>query len=94
MKDNKFVDGLIAKRPHEKAPEFVKCTLSIKREELIKWLLGQTGEWINVDVKESNKPPYKWYAAVNEWKKEAPRSEAPAFSGEDLGLGYGGEIPF
>ena len=33
-----FVNGLMAKKPNEKAPDFVKCNLSIKRVELISWL--------------------------------------------------------
>lgn len=65
-----FVDGLMAKQPNEKAPDFVKCALSIKRTDLIAWLTGQTDDWINVQVKESKGG--KWYAEVDTWK---PRSE-------------------
>ena len=39
-----FVDGLMAKKPNEKAPDFVKCAISIKRADLITWLTGQTAE--------------------------------------------------
>ena len=28
-----FVDGLIVKAPHERAPDFVKCQISIKRKD-------------------------------------------------------------
>ena len=65
-----FVDGLMAKKPNEKAPDFVKCALSIKRTDLIAWLTGQTDDWINVQVKESKGG--KWYAEVDTWK---PRNE-------------------
>ena len=65
-----FVDGLMAKKPNEKAPDFVKCAISIKRADLITWLTGQTDEWINVQVKESKGG--KWYAEVDTWK---PRNE-------------------
>jgi len=68
-KDIKFVDGLIVKAPHEKAPDFVKCAISIKRSELISWLTLQEGDWINLDVKESRAG--KWYAAVNDFKPES-----------------------
>lgn len=51
--DPKFIDGLIVKAPHERAPEYVKAKLSIKREELIAWLQQQGGDWINADVKVS-----------------------------------------
>ena len=33
--DSKFINGLIVKAPNEKAPEYVKAKLSIRREELI-----------------------------------------------------------
>ena len=65
-----FVDGLMAKKPNEKAPDFVKCALSIKRTDLIAWLTGQKDDWINVQVKESKGG--KWYAEVDTWK---PRNE-------------------
>lgn len=66
MSDIKFVDGLIVKAPHEKAPDFVKASISIKRSELISWLSLQTDDWINLDVKESKGG--KWYASVNDFK--------------------------
>lgn len=66
-----FVDGLIVKAPHKKAPDFVKMSISIKVADLGAWLreqykAGKT-EWINIDVKESKGG--KWYAAVNTYKK-------------------------
>lgn len=91
MGNVRFVDGLLAKKPHEKAPEFVKCALSIRREELAQWLLNQEGEWLSIDVKESRNG--KWYCAVNEWKKggDAPDYapvEQTARKADDI------EIPF
>ena len=75
-----FVDGLLVKPPHERAPSFVKAQISIKVEDLGKWLreqykAGKT-DWINIDVKESKGG--KWYAAVSTYKpkeREAPKSE-------------------
>ena len=61
-----FVDGLIVKAPHEKAPDFVKAAISIKRSELISWLSQRTEDWVNLDVKESKKG--SWYASVNNFK--------------------------
>jgi hypothetical protein len=104
MSDNKFIPGLIVKAPNERAPEYVKAKLSIKREELIAWLQSQTGEWINADVKVSQGG--KWYAAVDDWKPEgnggrsgarggAPSRERPqrATAGDDFDDG-GDSIPF
>ena len=62
-----FVEGLIAKKPRDKAPEWVKVNLSIKREELAAWLTGQGDEWINVQVCESKNG--KWYAEVDIWNQ-------------------------
>jgi len=57
----------MAKKPNEKAPDFVKCNLSIKREELIAWLSEKDSDWINVDIKESGRT-LNWYAEVNTWE--------------------------
>ena len=75
MNENKeveFVDGLFVKAPNEKAPDFVKCTISIKRKDLGNWLRGKDDEWINLQVKESREG--KWYAQVDNWKPE-PKQE-------------------
>lgn len=83
--ETKFIDGLIVKAPHEKAPDYVKAKLSIRREELIAWLTQQEGDWINADIKVSQGG--KWYAAVDDWKPNggsggsrggAPQRERPA----------------
>jgi hypothetical protein len=71
MADIEFVDGLIVKAPHEKAPDFVKASISIKVEDLGVWLRAKHKageEWVNVDVKVAKSG--KWYAAVNTYKKE------------------------
>lgn len=71
-KDIEFVVGMIARAPHDNAPEYVKARLSIKREELVAWLQSKDDEWINVDIKESQGG--KWYAAVDSWKPDRQRS--------------------
>lgn len=73
--ETEFVNGLIVKAPRDGAPEYVKASLSIKREELIAWLSGKDGEWINVDVKEGQSG--KWYAAVNNWKPQQGNTSSP-----------------
>jgi hypothetical protein len=79
--DIEFVDGLLVKPPHPKAPSFVKASISFKVEELVKWLEGKRGEeWVNIDVKESRGG--KWYAAVSNFKakeKAAPPKTAGRF---------------
>lgn len=75
--DNEFINGLIVKAPNEKAPEYVKARLSIKREELIGWLQTKSDEWVNADIKVSQNG--KWYASVDNWKPntEAQRQDRP-----------------
>ena len=75
MSDIEFVDGLVAKAPHDNAPDFVKCAISIKRADLGNWLRQRTDEWINVDVKVAKSG--KWYASVNDFKPER-QQETPA----------------
>ena len=73
MADKEFVNGIFARLPNEKAPDFVKCNLSIKRAELIEWLSARTDEWINVQVLESKKGGY--YCAVDTWKPDSAKQE-------------------
>ena len=71
-----FVDGLIVKAPSPKAPDYVKANISIKVEDLGKWLRAKYkagDEWVNIDVKESKAG--KWYAAVSTFKPKAKKSE-------------------
>lgn len=67
-----FVNGLIVKAPHQNAPDFVKCAISIKVAELYEWLSGREEDWVNIDVKESKGG--KWYAAVSTFK---PKQREP-----------------
>lgn len=64
----KFINGLVVKAPNDRAPEYVKARLSIKREELIAWLQTEHDEWINADIKVSQGG--KWFAAVDDWKPQ------------------------
>ena len=86
MADNKeieFVDGLIVKAPNPKAPDFVKAQISIKVEDLGKWLRAKYKageEWVNIDVKEAKTG--RWYAAVSNFKPKAQEEKpSPATSG-------------
>lgn len=66
MEPNKFINGLMAKKPHEKTP-WIKAKLSIKRAEVIATLQGMQGEWINANVCES-KDGSKYYVVIDDWK--------------------------
>jgi hypothetical protein len=83
-----FVEGLIVKPPHEKAPDFVKASIAIKVEDLGKWLRAKYkagDEWVSIDVKEAKSG--KWYAAVSTYK---PKKEEKKGSAADLD----DDIPF
>ena len=75
-----FVDGLIAKKPRDTAPEWIKCNISIKRADLILWLEQKEGDWINLQVSEAKSG--KWYAEVDNWQ---PTKKA---SGNDGSRGF------
>lgn len=65
MSDVKFVDGIRAYKPHQKAPDFVKADFQINAEELIKTL--ETGpEVVRWTLKESKSGTY--YLSVNDFK--------------------------
>ena len=90
MSDIVFPKGLSVKAPHEKAPDFVKGSISIKKEVFLDWLSHQQGEWVNLDIKTSKKDG-KYYAQVNDWKAEnkAPvdtgfSTPPPAYDKDDL----------
>ena len=73
-----FVDGLIVKAPHERAPDFVKAQISIKVADLGMWLRAKHKageEWVNLDVKAAKSG--RWYAAVSQYKKQEEKQEPP-----------------
>jgi hypothetical protein len=84
-----FVDGLIAKKPGDNAPDFIKANVSIKRKELIDWLGSRDDDWVNVQIKESKGG--KWYAQVDDWKPdESQRRPVNSEKTED----FDDDIPF
>ena len=80
-----FPKGLIVKAPRDNAPDFVKASISIKREELIEWLSSKEGDWINLDVKEAKSSGH-WYSSVNTFKPKQetkPGANVPAAEYDD-----------
>jgi len=84
MENNvEFPNGIMFKLPHEKAPDFVKGSISIKLDEAIEYLQAKkaTGEqWINLDAKVS-KNTGKGYLQLNTWKKDNQTPQAPKETG-------------
>jgi len=61
-----FADGFIAKR-HEKAPDFVTCSLSVKVDEAVTFLQNNAREgWVNLQVKQSKNG--KYYVELDTWQ--------------------------
>ena len=83
--DIEFVNGLIVKPPHANAPDFVKCAISIKIDDLLEWLGNRPEDgWVNIDVKESKGG--KWYSAVSNFKpkqENKPGANVPAAEYDD-----------
>lgn len=79
--EQKFLNGLIFKDKKPTAPDFVKGSLSIKREELINTLQSMSEEWINLDLKVSKEG--KSYAEINTWKPDAQPMEGIPQSQDD-----------
>jgi hypothetical protein len=44
MDDKVFVDGMMAKRPDDGAPDFVKLKLSLKLDEFGPWVAAQKAQ--------------------------------------------------
>lgn len=88
MSENKFIDGLFARDPHQNAPDFVKGRLSIKPQQFNDWLQAYLDEeWINIDIKESKEG--KWYCAINDYKPEKTQGMEEArkkLKGENISL--------
>jgi len=74
MSEIQWVGGLFVNKPHEKAPDFIKCNLSMKVTDLFEWLdknqhLADDNGYIKVVVKESKQG--KWYCCVDDFKPKA-----------------------
>lgn len=74
--EKKFAEGIIAKRGSEKA-HWVLCKLSLKREEVIKWLQGIEGDWVNLEVSKSEKAKFGASIYLDDYKPD-PNYQKPA----------------
>jgi hypothetical protein len=68
MADKIFTDGMIVKKPHANAPDFIIANLSFKVDEFRKFLIDNAkGGWVNADIKIGQSG--KYYAELNTWEK-------------------------
>ena len=92
MTDTIFADGLIAKKPHDNAPDFIITKLSFKVDEFIETMNNhKINGWFNVEVKESKKGTY--YAEVDTWKPES-KSEAKRVEIQKEDVSQEDSLPF
>ena len=72
-----FGQGLIFKRPHANAPEFVKGSMHVKVSEAIAFLIKyQEKDWVTLDLLAS-KDNSKLYFKLNTWKPPVKEEEVP-----------------
>lgn len=70
--DKVFIDGLIAKKPNERAPEFIIAKLSVKVEEFKRFLDEHNDNgWVNFEIHES-KDKTKFYPVLDTYKPQSP----------------------
>ena len=93
MSEVNFLNGFMVKAPHERAPDFVKCQIAMKREDVIKALqeMPEGCDWVNLDVKVSKEG--KWYASINDWKPKE-KGSAPQSNGATASNDFDDDIPF
>lgn len=70
--EKQFVEGIMAYRPRENAPDWIKLNLVLNKDALIMWLESQETDekgHIRIDLKESKAG--KLYLEKNTWKATA-----------------------
>jgi hypothetical protein len=77
MSEKVFAKGLYAKAKNEKAPAFVKGSLSIKVEDFITFLNEHKNDagYVNLDLLENKTDPSKWSATLNDFKPDATKKD-------------------
>lgn len=68
--ENRYIEGLYVNAPREKAPAFVKGSISIQKDRFMKWLSGENPNekgYINIDLLEK-KDGSGWYAKINDFQ--------------------------
>ena len=72
--EKQFAKGIYFRQPSEKAPDFVKGSISIKVAEFRAFLQRfENEDWINLDLKESKNG--KCYFELNQWTKKSAKED-------------------
>ena len=84
-----FANGFIFKKPHEKAPDFVKGKLSLRSQEAIQFIKdNDKNGWVNLDLCKSKEG--KLYFSLDDFE---PTSEKEAQTREEV-VPNSEDIPF
>lgn len=86
MSEKEFIDGMSVKVPHEKAPDFVKASGSIKLDAFANYLRElkkrePDAEWLNFQIKVAKSG--KWYVERDTWEPKKAADPTPATVEED-----------
>jgi len=87
MNDTQFCKGLYVNPPHEKAPDFVKGSISLKATDLCQFLSENRDTlnkgYLNLDILEK-KDGSGWYAKINDYKKPEQESQPQSAPVDDF----------
>lgn len=86
MADKIFAQGFRFNRPHEKAPDFIKGSISIKADEAIEFIKKHQNEkgWLNIDLKKSQSGTL--YLELNTFQKGQKEEKVAEINSEDIPL--------
>jgi len=76
----KYINGLFAKKKHERAPDFVICSGSISKTKMQETLNQMEGEWLNFQFLTPYSPDEKYpdrlTVKLDDYKKDEPKQVA------------------
>jgi hypothetical protein len=78
----KYINGLYAKKKHNRAPDFVICNGSINKKQMQETLNQMEGEWLNFQFLTPYSPDEKYpdrlTVKIDDYKKDEPKQVASA----------------
>jgi len=98
VKESKFVPGLFANKPHERAPDFVVCEGAISVAKMREALKNSNEEWINFQIKTpinvDPEKPRRLTVAINDWKPETGNERKAQPKQASMKDDFEDDIPF
>ena len=95
--DIEFPSGIYAKKPSDKAPDFVWGKINIKLDDAILFLqkeMDNGEEWVNLELLESKEN--KLYLKIDRWKPDGSKSRSKPVDPRKHAAddGFNDDIPF